>query len=149
MDWLIEINAYHWFALGLVLFAAEALGAAGFLLGAAAAAIAIGVLSLFIPGLAVAAQLSLYALVALVATGLYLKVFRTEQADQVGSSLNHRAASLVGYEFDLEERLTTGTNRVQIGDTLWRVGTDAAMESGTRVKVVAADEMSLRLATLK
>ena len=67
MELFIEINAYHWFALGLVLFAAEALGAAGFLLGAAAAAIVIGVLSLFAPDLDIAAQFSLYALVALVA----------------------------------------------------------------------------------
>ena len=27
MEWLTEINAYHWIALGLILFAAEALGA--------------------------------------------------------------------------------------------------------------------------
>jgi membrane protein implicated in regulation of membrane protease activity len=149
MELLIEINAYHWFALGLVLFAAEALGAAGFLLGAAAAAIVIGVLSLFAPDLAIAAQFSLYALVALVATGLYLKVFRTEQAEDTSSSLNHRAAGLIGHEFDLDQGLSTGTNKVQIGDTLWRVQTDAAIAPGTRVKVVDADDMSLQLASLK
>ncbi len=125
------------------------MGAAGFLLGAAAAAVAIGVLALFVPALAVATQFSLYAVVALVATGLYLKVFRTEQADRGSSELNHRAASLIGHEFDLTEQLATGSNRVQIGDTFWRVESNSVLESGTRVKVVAADEMSLRLATLE
>ncbi len=45
MEWLTEINAYHWLALGLILFAAEALGAAGFLLGTAAAALVVGLLA--------------------------------------------------------------------------------------------------------
>ena len=147
MEWFIDINAYHWFALGLLLFAAEALGAAGFLLGAAAAALVLGFLTLFVPEMAISAQLGLYAIVALTATALYLKAFRQEQDDQGESGLNRRAASLIGHEFDLHDALPGGTSRIQIGDTLWRVEANEALHRGTRVKVVSADEMSLRLAT--
>jgi len=146
MEWVFEINAYHWFALGLILFAAEALGAAGFMLGAAGAAIALGILTLAIPGLETAAQIGLYAVTAMVATILYLKVFRTEQDDQE-DNLNHRAASLVGHEFDLSEEIPSGASRVQIGDTLWRVESEASLASGTRVKVIGADAMSLRVSS--
>ena len=52
MDILFELTAYHWLALGLILFGAEALGAAGFLLGAGAAALATGLVVWFAPGLA-------------------------------------------------------------------------------------------------
>jgi membrane protein implicated in regulation of membrane protease activity len=139
-----EINAYHWLALGLILFAAEALGAAGFLLGAGAAALVIGLLTLLVPELGLTLQLSLYAGVAITATFLYLKVFRQEQEENP-DSLNQRAQQLIGCEFDLAEALPNGESRIQIGDTFWRVNSDSNLAEGTRVRVAAADAMSLRL----
>ena len=144
METFIEINAYHWLALGLILFAAEALGVAGFLLGAAAAALVIGLLTLLVPELGLAAQLSLYAGVAITATFLYLKVFRQEQVENP-DPLNRRAEQLIGHEFDLTQALPHGESRIQIGDTFWRVESDTSLAEGTRVKVAAADAMSLRL----
>ena len=147
MEWLTEINGYHWLALGLLLFAAEALGAAGFLLGTAAAALVVGLLALLLPGLGIATQLTLFAITAVVASYLYLKVFSSEQA-AMPDELNRRAETLVGTEFDLAEALPRGTGRVQIGDTFWRVETDGALAGGTRVRVVAADAMSLKVAAV-
>jgi membrane protein implicated in regulation of membrane protease activity len=140
-----EINAYHWLALGLILFAAEALGAAGFLLGAAAAALVIGLVTFMFPELGLATQFVLYAIVAITATALYLKVFRDEQEVEV-DELNHRARSLIGHEFDLADAIPSGASRIQIGDTFWRVESDESLEPGTRVRVVSADAMSLRVA---
>lgn len=145
MEWIADINASHWFALGLILFAAEALGAAGFLLGAAAGALVLGLLTLVVPELPLAGQFGIYAVVSITATFLYLKVFKDEQENRP-DELNHRAASLVGHEFDLVEALPRGESRVQIGDTFWKVRSEASFEAGTRVKVVAADAMSLLVA---
>lgn len=144
MEWLTEINAYHWLALGLILFAAEALGAAGFLLGTAAAALVVGLLVLAIPGLSLAGQLTLFALVAIAASALYLKVFRDEQA-ATPDELNHRAENLIGTEFKLTAALPNGDGRVQIGDTFWRVRSNATLAEGARVRVVAADAMLLQV----
>ena len=135
MEWLTEINAYHWIALGLILFAAEALGAAGFLLGTAAAALVVGLLSLVMPGLAIVASL------------LYVKVFRDEQ-ESTPDELNHRAESLVGTEFELTDDLPGGDGRVQIGDTFWHVHADADLARGARVRVVSADTMQLKVAAV-
>ncbi len=147
MEWMIDINAYHWLALGLLLAAAEALGAAGFLLGTAAAALVVGLVTLAVPGLGLPLSLTLFAGLSIVATALYLKVFRDEQEDQP-DMLNHRAEHLVGTEFDLATVLPAGTSRLQIGDTIWRVQADGRIETGTRVRVVGADAMSLRIAPL-
>jgi membrane protein implicated in regulation of membrane protease activity len=147
MEWLTEINAYHWLALGLLLFAAEALGAAGFLLGTAAAALVVGILALMLPGLGIAAELALFAIIAIVASALYLKVFRDEQA-ATPDSLNHRAESLIGTEFELAEDLPDGGGRVQIGDTFWQVRSEECLAKGARVRVVGADTMHLRLIAL-
>ncbi|TNF86078.1 MAG: NfeD family protein [Gammaproteobacteria bacterium] len=145
MEWLTEINAYHWLALGLILFAAEALGAAGFLLGTAAAALVVGLLSLVMPGLGVATEFALFAIIAMVASLLYIKVFRDEQ-EAKPDQLNHRAESLIGTEFELTEDLPGGDGRVQIGDTFWHVRADAYLERGERVRVVSADTMQLKVA---
>ncbi len=147
MEWLNEINAYHWIALGLLLFAAEALGAAGFLLGSAVAALVVGLLSLVMPGLGIAVELALFAVTAVIASLLYIKVFRDEQA-ATPDALNHRAESLIGKEFELTENLTGGDGRVQIGDTLWHVHADTALIRGARVKVVSADTMQLKVAAV-
>lgn len=144
MEWFTEINAYHWIALGLVLFAAEALGAAGFLLGTAAAALVVGLLALLIPSLGLVPQLILFALVAVAASYLYLKVFTAEQADRP-DHLNHRAEHLIGTEFELTRALMNGEGRVQIGDTFWRASADTSLDEGTRVRVIAADAMRLKL----
>jgi len=147
MEWLTEINAYHWIALGLILFAAEALGAAGFLLGTAAAALVVGLLALVMPELGIATEFALFAVIAVVASLLYLKVFRDEQ-EATPDELNHRAKGLIGTEFELTETLHGGDGRVQIGDTFWHVHADADIHCGTRVKVVSADTMQLTVAAL-
>ena len=147
MEWLTEINAYHWIGLGLILFTAEALGAAGFLLGTAAAALVVGLLSLAMPGLDIAVQFTLFAVIAVVASLLYVRVFRDEQ-EATPDELNHRAESLIGTEFELTNDLNAGAGRVQIGDTFWHVHADAALTQGSRVRVVAADTMQLKVAAV-
>ena len=148
MEWLIEINAYHWIALGLILFAAEALGAAGFLLGSAVAALVVGLLALAMPGLGIATEFALFAVTAILASLLYIRVFRDEQ-EAIPDALNHRAESLIGTEFELTENLTGGDGRVQIGDTFWHVHADTALNRGARVKVVSADTMQLKVAAVQ
>lgn len=147
MDVWIDINAYHWLALGLLLAAAEALGTAGFLLGTAAAALAVGLVMLLTPDFGLPASLALFAGLSVVATVLYLKVFRDEQAHEP-DLLNHRAEQLVGTEFDLDTAVPAGASRIQIGDTIWRVQADGHIEPGTRVRIVGADAMSLRIRPL-
>lgn len=146
MDFLSTLTPYHWIALGLILLSAEMLGAAGFLIGAAVAALALGVLTSFVD-LSVIAQFSLYAIAAIAATLLYFKVFR-EAADAAGpTGVNEGTHRLIGYTFELEQDLGPGSNKVQIGDTMWRVRSDTALRKGDVVEVVDAAQMSLVLAT--
>ncbi len=148
MNFFAAITAYHWFALGLILFAAEALGTAGFLLGAAAAALATGLVMLFAPELAIASQLVLFAIAALLATYLYFEVFRQAQDDMDTPPINQRTAQLIGHEFELADPVVRGAGRVQLGDTFWHVQCEGDLAAGTAVRVVGADQMTLRLASI-
>ena len=148
MSAIMELSGYHWLILGMLLLAAEALGAAGFLIGAAVAALATGIAVLLAPELATGLQLALFAVGALLATYLYLTVFRQDQRRR-GSRLNKRSAALVGHQFVLDEAITLGSGRVQIGDTFWQVETEADLPAGTRVQVIAAEPMKLQLASME
>jgi membrane protein implicated in regulation of membrane protease activity len=146
MDGLLQLSGYHWLVLGLILLGAEVLGAAGFLLGTAIAALVTGVVVFIAPELAAGWQLVLFAVVALIASYLYLGVFRELQNEAPTPELNQRAASLVGHQFELKEAFSHGSGQVQIGDTYWQAETAGDLAPGTRVEVVAAEPMKLQLA---
>ena len=81
MEIFTTITAYHWIALGLLLLTAEVLGTAGFLLGAAVAALGMGLALWLVPDMSVAWQLVIYAIGALAATLLELPVDVAEAVD--------------------------------------------------------------------
>ncbi len=148
MSAIMELSGYHWLVLGMLLLVAEVLGTAGFLLGAAIAALATGIAVLIVPELATGLQLALFAIAALLASYLYLSVFRQNQ-DTEADELNNRSATLIGHQFELEKAISTAGGRVQIGDTFWQVASDADLPAGTRVKVVSAEPMKLQLASME
>lgn len=148
MDVFTHITAYHWIALGLILLTAELLGAAGFLLGAAVAAFAMGTIMWLVPELGLVWQLGGFVGVAIMATLVYFKVFRNTQLNQERPLLDRQAKRLIGHKFELADDVELGTTRVQIGDTLWRVETEAPLPKGTLVEVVDAKRMSLVIAAI-
>ena len=144
MDILTNLSWEPWLALGLALLAAEALGASGFLIGAAVAALANAVLVWLFPSLGVTAQLVLYAISALIATYAYFQLFRDAQNSEDTPPINERAASLIGKQVTLEEDLTD-EGRVQIGDTMWKVTADGPLKAGTQVVVSGTDGLTLQV----
>ncbi len=141
MEILSYLGASHWLALGLTLLIAEALGAAGFLIGAAVAAFAMAAVAWLVPDLSVTFQLALYALAAVVATWVYLQMFRGITADDAGDFLNRRSDQLVGTTLTLTSSIGAHEEvRVQVGDTLWRVHANQAMHAGDKVRIIASDE---------
>ena len=149
MEIFTELTAYHWFALGLILLGAEALGAAGFLLGAAVGALANGVLVLMLPELSAGWQLTSFSLASILASGVYFQVFRDAQARDDTPPINQRAATLIGHRFTLGEPLSDGRGRVQIGDTFWSVSANHELGVDTHVTVIGIDGMTLQVAPVE
>jgi len=145
MEYLTDISGMHWFVLALLLLAAEALGAAGFLLGAAGAAFLNALIVWLFPEMALGYQLLIFASMATVATFVYVQWFRKGQNNDNVPPLNQRAASLIGHQFELTTNITNGKGRVQIGDTFWVANVSEDISAGTTVVVKDADNMSLSL----
>ena len=90
MELFNTLTAYHWIALGLILLTAEVLGTAGFLFGAAVAALGMGLAIWLIPNLSNGAQIVIYTFAAVVATVLYFQLFRDAQAQPARPLLTQR-----------------------------------------------------------
>ena len=146
MEFFTELNHWHWLILVLLLLAGEAMGASGFLLGAAGAAATLVVLNLIGNDLSWQTQISVFAAVAVVLSWRYWKQFKSfnEKTDQ--PELNDRAMQLVGRTLTLAKDLEGGEGKEQIGDTFWRVRAESNLSAGTQVKVTGAQDRVLLIA---
>ncbi|MDP6190173.1 MAG: NfeD family protein [Gammaproteobacteria bacterium] len=146
MEFLTELNHWHWLILVLLLLAGEAMGASGFLLGAAGAAATLVVLNLIGNDLSWQTQISVFAAVAVVLSWRYWKQFKSfnEKTDQ--PELNDRAMQLVGRTLTLTKDLEGGEGKEQIGDTFWRIRAESNLSAGTQVKVTGAQNRVLLIA---
>jgi membrane protein implicated in regulation of membrane protease activity len=144
-DLLFPLTAYHWLILGLVLLSMEALGAAGFLLGPAAAAFAVGV-ALLIVDFHWHWQVSAYAVLAIALSVMYWAKFRGfNKHREDHSSLNDRAAQLIGRRFQADRAVDGGAGKLRIGDTLWNVTSEDTIAESQTVEVVASKGMTLNV----
>ncbi len=139
----VSLQLWHWLILAIALFSIEMLGITGFLLGAAAAALLLALVTGFIPDLAWSYQLLLYGLSAVIFTTWYWYRFNrfNEQTDE--PQLNDRAGQMVGTVVNLPAGLPNGQGRVQIGDTSWQLRAQTSLVPGSQVIVIASEGMAL------
>lgn len=143
MDHLTELGVYHWLILGVVLLTLEVLGTAGFLLGAAVAALVTAGLVWFDVLQQWQSQLSIFALLAVVLSVAYWYLFRRVNQQTDSPMLNQAAQRMVGQKTVLQQPLEHGRGKVQFGDALWTVEAEAPLAEGTEVIVVSVEDMTL------
>ena len=140
MRWEVVI----WAALAVMLFAAEALAPGAFMLwmGFAAAAVFLAVWAF--EGMTVLLQVILFVVLSFVSIQVYRTWFRKRGRESEQPLLNRRAEQLVGRVVVLEQAIADGIGRAKIDDAFWVVaGPD--LPSGSRVRVVAVDGMTLKV----
>lgn len=133
-----------WAAIALVLMAAETLVPGAFLLWMGFAAAAVFLIALFVPGLALLAQVALFVVLSFVAIFVYRSWFRGRERQSDHPTLNRRASQHVGRVVPLEQAIVAGRGRVKIGDAFWVVeGPD--LQAGTSVRVTGTDGVNLHV----
>jgi|TARA_B110000090_G_scaffold16285_1_gene16278 membrane protein implicated in regulation of membrane protease activity len=143
IEFFEAMQFWHWILLAIVLIAGEALGAAGFLLGAVMAALELALISYIWPDLTWQQQLSLFAVLALLCSVWFWYRFKNFNQTSAQPQLNARAAQLVGREFALTQTMKGGQGKIQVGDTLWRVEATTNLPVGTQIKVTGHRDMVL------
>jgi len=146
------LTGWHWLILSVLLFSAEALGAAGFLLGGAVAALVVSgaVAMAWLPGWQ--SQLLTFALMAVLLTLAYFRLFKRTNEKTDRTDLNDRAGQLVGRRIKLTAELQAGQGRTQIGDTFWRVKVvedSDSLREGDSAEIVGAEQQILLIKAVK
>jgi membrane protein implicated in regulation of membrane protease activity len=132
---------WHWWVLGFALLIAEILTTTTFCLWMSFAAFAAGIVVLLIPSLGAPAQIVTFAVLSLIATGLWFR-FRKRAGNAPDNGLNQRGRGYVGRVLTLSEAIRNGVGQVRLEDSVWRVsGPDLA--AGTQVRVIRADGITL------
>lgn len=139
-----------WASVGIVLFIAEAIGFTGFLLGLGVAALVCSAVFYIFQDLFWAYQFSLFSALGVALSIAYYQRFRAFNSETDRPMLNDRVSQLVGARAKLLHPVVTGTSKIQVGDTIWKVRCAEEAKEGEEVVVVAVDGLTLivtRLAT--
>ena len=140
---IMTIQPWHWLVFGFALLVIETLGAGGFLIGLAIAAMVQSVIAANFVDLSWDFQLAVFAVNAIVFTVLYWRFFRKFNQKTDAPQINDRAAQFIGRQFELKQALVNGEGKITIGDTLWRVRANENLQQGTQITVKATDGMTL------
>lgn len=142
MDWLNALEPHWtWLIVGMLLATAEIIVPGFFLIWFAAAAIVTGMLSFLLP-LTGAAQIGLFAVLALAAVYAGRKWFAKNPIISSDPKLNDRGARLTGEVVTVVEAIRNGQGRVKVGDSVWSARGDDA-DAGTQVRITGSAGASL------
>lgn len=142
---LTSLVFWHWFILGVVLMAAEALLPGSFLIWFGVGALATGSLLFLLPTLPWQAQWIAFAVISLASIVAWRRHGGRLARDDSHPTLNQRGAQYVGRRFTLQEAIVDGVGRLHVDDTMWRIeGVD--LPAGAAIMVIGVDGNALRVA---
>jgi membrane protein implicated in regulation of membrane protease activity len=145
---VLEIVFWHWWAFGAFLLIVELLVPGMFFLWMAEAAVVTGFLLLVFPALGWEYQLMAFSLLSVISIVVFRKFLTRHPIETDQPLLNQRAAQYVGRVFTLDRAIVNGQGKIRVDDSTWKIhGQDC--EAGTRVKVVAAEGVVLRVEVLE
>ncbi|MGL5446855.1 MAG: NfeD family protein [Rhabdaerophilum sp.] len=133
---------WGWLGLGLVLIVAEmALAPGSYLLWIGLAALAMAAIA-SATTLSVAAELTLFGVLALASGALGWAVYGRRAVDDAAQELHDPARTLLGKVVVIATAIENGIGQAQIGDSVWRVsGPDMAV--GAKARIVSVDGATL------
>ena len=144
MELFTQLQAWHWFALAVILIVLEVTTTVGFLLGIAFAALALAVALFIVPALAWDWQLLSFGVLSVLLTVGYRRYFKPVNDATDNPTLNDRAAQMIGTSFVLGVELDR-SGAAMVGDTRWALSSAGRIDKGARVRVVGVDGMVLRV----
>ncbi|MCU7924530.1 MAG: NfeD family protein [Candidatus Thiodiazotropha sp. (ex Dulcina madagascariensis)] len=142
MQWLTQLDYWHWFILAVLLMILEVFSPGAFLLWMGLAAGVVGLLLLFLPDLGWQMQFLAFALFSvgiIVAVRAFLKR-RPIETDQ--PYLNRRGEQYLNRIFTLKEPIINGEGKIHVDDSTWKIhGEDCP--AGSQVKVTGVQGVVL------
>ncbi len=140
----MNIEFWHWLALGFVLLALEMFLPTGFiLLWVGVGAVIVGALAWVLPGMDTGLEFILWGVFSVGAV-LAWRQFKPLSFESERPTLNRRGYSYVGRTFTLNEPIINGIGKLRVDDSQWRIsGPDAP--AGLRVRVIEVEGATLKV----
>ncbi len=144
MEWLNQIDYWHWLVAAVVLVVLEILSPGVFFMWLGVAAAVVGGVLWLIPELSWQTQFVLFAVFSVVSIGVARMVLARRPIATDQPALNRRGEQYIGRTLVLSEPIENGIGKMRVDDTQWRVeGSDAP--AGRRVRVTGVDGAVLKV----
>ena len=149
-DFLNNQPAWHWWALGALLLAAEIASATQYLLWPGIAALVVGILKFAVPSLDGRLDVFLFAVIAIAATVLWKRSSLGRADRDTHHDLNDRSAQYAGRQVQALDDFEGGRGAVRVDDSRWNARTSdgSSPRKGETLVVTGADGTILHVKAL-
>lgn len=141
----LVVEFWYWLVLAAALAGLEMVAPGAVLIWLGAAAAVVGTVLWLVPELTWQGQVLLFAGLSIAFVFGGRRVFGRGEGAEPHPTLNRRANQYVGTIHALATPLVNGRGRVQVGDTQWTAEGVENLPAGTRVRVVGADGVVLKV----
>jgi len=138
MEWLDQIEFWHWLIAAVVMIIIEMILPAAYFLWMGISAFVVGLSIYVVPDMPVLIQVIIFGVLSVVCLVLYKRHKKSNPNVNDQPNLNRRGEQYVGRSFTLEEAIVNGVGKIKVDDSTWRVkGTD--MPAGMKVRVMSVE----------
>lgn len=144
MEWLQQIDYWHWWVLAVALVILEVFSPGVFFLWMGIAAGVVGFAVMITPDLSWEYQVLIFAFFSVVSIAAGRSWLKRHPIQTDQPRLNRRGEQYVDRTFTLEEPIKDGLGKIKVDDSSWKIcGRDCP--AGTQVKVVGVDGVVLQV----
>lgn len=144
IDYLAQIEFWHWWVLAVLLVTLEILAPSTVLLWPGISAAIVGIILLFADTLGWETQFLIFAVLSVVSLLGWRAYAKTQPVHDGQPGLNRRGQHYVGRTFVLTEPIVNGRGKLNIDDTIWSVAGED-LDAGTEIKVTGIDGNALNI----
>ena len=145
MEYLDQIEFWHWWVAAVALIVIEALAPGAIFMWLGVSAAVVGVVLLLAPDLSWEYQVLIFAMLS-VATVVGWRIYHKSHPTETDlPTLNRRSEQYIGRNLTLDEAIVNNVGRVRLDDTSWKVEGDD-LPAGARIEVVGVDGVVLKVA---
>ncbi len=144
MEWLQQMNSWHWLVLGVLFVILEIFSPGVFFIWMGVSAGVVGLVLMALPDLAWEYQVLLFAIFSIASVVIWRQYQQKHPTESDQPRLNRRGEQYVDRTFTLDEPIVNGLGKIHVDDSTWKIsGSDCPV--GTKVVVVGADGVVLQV----
>jgi hypothetical protein len=144
MEYLDQIEFWHWWVAAVVLIVIEALAPGAIFLWLGVSAAVVGVVLLLAPDLAWEYQVLIFAVLSVALVIGWRVYHRGHPTETDLPTLNRRGEQYIGRKLTLDVAIVNNVGKVKLDDTNWKIEGDD-LPAGARIEVVGVDGVVLKV----